>query len=482
MHRIFKSKYNMKKFIVLSGILLAGITASLSAQTPQEADTLFKAKKYTQALDAYKKLLKTKPKTDLYNFRTALCAYELKDYDQATTYFLKTGDKFPLKNYYLGEIYFDSYRFDESLLALTTYLQTFNPEDTQITAAQRKLKQAELGAKFLKRVEDVVITDSLVVDKKDFLSKLPLSPDLGSLTQSRLTLRNGTVTDKVEYITQRGDRSCFSDTLRGQSDLFAAYKLLDKWAPAEKLTGINTPDNENYPFLMLDGVTLYFASDGEGSLGGYDIFVTRFNTTTNSWLAPENAGMPFNSPFNDYMMVIDEVRHTGWFVSDRYQPAGKVAIYQFTPNMEKKIIRTENRDSLIRYARAQQITRTGFNKTIKTPEEVNQTIKPTAISTIIINDTLSYSGTDQFRNPDARKSYLELEQLQADAETTKSQLNAARTKYALAADENSKKNVGETILALEHRLRELEPRIKELTLRWRNEEIKFLQNSLKSGK
>ena len=331
-------------------------------------------------------------------------------------------------------------------------------------------------------MEDVVITDSLVVDRKDFLSKLPLSPDLGSLTQSRLTLRNGTVTDKVEYITQRGDRSCFSDTLRGQSDLFAAYKLLDKWAPAEKLTGINTPDNENYPFLMLDGVTLYFASDGEGSLGGYDIFVTRFNTTTNSWLAPENAGMPFNSPFNDYMMVIDEVRHTGWFVSDRYQPAGKVAIYQFTPNMEKKIIRTENRDSLIRYARAQQITRTGFNKTIKTPEEVNQTIKPTAISTIIINDTLSYSGTDQFRNPDARKSYQELEQLQADAETTKSQLNAARTKYALAADENSKKNVGETILALEHRLRELEPRIKELTLRWRNEEIKFLQNSLKSGK
>jgi len=75
-----------------------------------------------------------------------------------------------------------------------------------------------------------------------------------------------------------------------------------------------------------------------------------------------------------------------------------------------------------------------------------------------------------------------LGQLQADAETTKSQLDAARTKYALAADENIKKSVGETILALEHRLRELEPRLKELTLRWRNEEIKFLQNSLKSGK
>ena len=463
-------------------VLLLSITATLSAQTAQEADTLFKAQKYTQALDAYKKLLKSKPKTDLYNYRTALCAYELKDYDQAISYFLKTGDKFPLKNYYLGEIYFDTYRFDESIQALTTYLENFNPEDTQITLAHRKLKQADLGAKFLKRVEDVVVTDSMVVNKKDFLNKLPLSPDLGSLKQTRLKHPDGSVTDKIEYITQRGDRSCFSDTLHGQSDLFTAYKLLDKWASAEKLSSINTPDNENYPFLLLDGVTMYFASDGEGSLGGYDIFVTRFNTTTNTWLTPDNAGMPFNSPFNDYMMVIDDMRRVGWFVSDRYQPDGKVAIYQFIPNIEKKIIRTENRDSLVRFARAQQFTRSGFNKMIKSPDEVRNPVKLATVTKIIINDTLSYSGTDQFRSPEALKSYLELEKLQSDVYTTKSQLDAARTKYALTTDENVRTSVGEAILALEVKLRELEPQIKELTLRWRNGEIKFLQNSLESRK
>ena len=49
---------------------------------------------------------------------------------------------------------------------------------------------------------------------------------------------------------------------------------------------------------MADGVTIYYASDGEG-LGGYDIFVTRYNTNTDTYLVPENVGMPFNSPYND---------------------------------------------------------------------------------------------------------------------------------------------------------------------------------------
>ena len=38
-------------------------------------------------------------------------------------------------------------------------------------------------------------------------------------------------------------------------------------------------------------------------MGGYDIFVTRYNSDTDNYLNPENVGMPFNSPFNDYMAL-----------------------------------------------------------------------------------------------------------------------------------------------------------------------------------
>ena len=51
---------------------------------------------------------------------------------------------------------------------------------------------------------------------------------------------------------------------------------------------------------------------------------------TDTYLAPENVGMPFNSPYNDYMYVIDEFNNLGWFASDRYQPEDKSAyMYSF---------------------------------------------------------------------------------------------------------------------------------------------------------
>lgn len=56
-------------------------------------------------------------------------------------------------------------------------------------------------------------------------------------------------------------------------------KLIEgKWSDIIPLpNGVNTEQDEAYPFFLNDGVTLYFASNGEGSIGGYDIFITRLN-------------------------------------------------------------------------------------------------------------------------------------------------------------------------------------------------------------
>lgn len=113
--------------------------------------------------------------------------------------------------------------------------------------------------------------------------------------------------------------------------------MLDEWSQGKPLPGsINASGNANYPYVLSDGVTIYYASDGDGSMGGYDIFVTRYNTNTDTYLVPENVGMPFNSPYNDYMYVIDEYNNLGWFASDRYQPEDKVCIYVFVPNDSKR--------------------------------------------------------------------------------------------------------------------------------------------------
>lgn len=467
----------MSYFKQLILILFIGVSAYVSAQTAQQADTLFKAKNYTQAREAYQKLLKSKPRNDLYNFRVGVCAFELKNTDEALSYFLKTSEKFPLKYYYLGEIYFDSYQFEESVKAFNTYLENFNPLDNLISSAQKKKKQAELGMKFLKRVEDVVVVDSIVVNKSNFLKSLHLSPDLGSFKQHHYLKPDGSSGDNAEYITQRGDRKYFSDTINGQSDLFSSFKLLDAWTSAEKLSDINSSDNENYPFLMLDGVTLYYASDGESSMGGYDIFITRFDASTNKYLPSENVGMPFNSPFNDYLIVIDDIHRKGWFVSDRYQPEEKVAIYQFIPNEQTKIIHSENSDSLIRIAQVRQVVKSEKNQTATSSVVAVDKSRKTIGKQIFINDGIIYYDTTEFKSIEAKVAFKALEKMEFEISKTKSDIDKARTEYATTTDENTKLATGTLILSLEAKLRELEPQVKVLAMRMRNEEIKFLQKN-----
>ena len=76
---------------------------------------------------------------------------------------------------------------------------------------------------------------------------------------------------------------------------------------ASSLNGLTERNGQqDYPFMLSDGTTLYFAENGEESLGGYDLFVTRYSSSSHEYLKPENLGMPFNSPYNDYMLVIDE--------------------------------------------------------------------------------------------------------------------------------------------------------------------------------
>ena len=89
--------------------------------------------------------------------------------------------------------------------------------------------------------------------------------------------------------------------------------------------------------MMSDGITLYYANDGDNTLGGYDIFMTR-KGDDGRFLQPQNIGMPYNSPYDDYMLAIDEVTGAGWWATDRNQIPDSVTIYVFVPNDEGRTI------------------------------------------------------------------------------------------------------------------------------------------------
>ncbi|HTF05544.1 MAG TPA: OmpA family protein, partial [Bacteroidia bacterium] len=85
----------------------------------------------------------------------------------------------------------------------------------------------------------------------------------------------------------------------GQKDIWICDKENGNWGKPHNLgLEVNTPFNEDSPFLSPDGMTLYFSSEGHNSMGGYDVFkCTR--QKNGMWSQPENLGAPVNNGGDD---------------------------------------------------------------------------------------------------------------------------------------------------------------------------------------
>ena len=110
----------------------------------------------------------------------------------------------------------------------------------------------------------------------------------------------------------------------GGTDIYYCEWKNDKWSQPKNLgSTINSFGNEMFPSIS-DG-NLYFASDGLPGFGGLDIFFSK--SEKGKWSKPENIGLPMNSPFDDFSLVLDTFGKKGFFSSNRPGGVGKEDIY-----------------------------------------------------------------------------------------------------------------------------------------------------------
>lgn len=125
--------------------------------------------------------------------------------------------------------------------------------------------------------------------------------------------------DSQPTISSDGNRIIFTSARTGGyggSDLYMAEKnQLGEWGIPQNLGGtVNTPFNENSPYLAPDGKTLYYASNGHPGFGGMDIFYCLFEN--GKWSTPINLGAPLNSEGDDTNFSIS-AEGMGYFSSSR---------------------------------------------------------------------------------------------------------------------------------------------------------------------
>ncbi|HEX7015032.1 MAG TPA: OmpA family protein [Cyclobacteriaceae bacterium] len=144
------------------------------------------------------------------------------------------------------------------------------------------------------------------------------------------TLNTPKYLESTASITPDGKTIYFaSDRVGGHGgmDIYRIDKKSDgTWTtPVNLGPEVNTPANEDAPFIHPDQQTLFFTSDGPGSMGGRDIFKTML--VNGKWTRPENMGYPVNTTANDnyFTLIADGTR--GYFSSDRKGGQGGQDIY-----------------------------------------------------------------------------------------------------------------------------------------------------------
>ncbi len=449
----------MRKIQLCILLLLCSVTGF--AQSANSADALFQAGDYTAAQEQYAQLIKRYPNHALYNYRYARCAQELGDLPTALHYFQLSGDRYDLKHFNVGEIHLQLWHPNEAIAAYQSYLSRPNVSEEKQAYVANQIRHAEKLQRYLRRVECLSIIDSIEVAVDSLLYACPLSHEAGTLAYDSI--------GNIIYTNQRSDQQLWTDSAH---QIVYRHRLLDQWtAPQTLPQEVNFCQQQANPYILSDGVTLYFAACDSNGLGGLDIYVTRYNTASESYTTPENLGMPYNSPANEYFLLIDEAQGIGYLATDRFAANGKAHIYSFIPTQQKQYWRNLTTDSLVAYAQLKQFVRVQptANDSSITDDTIPQPIHNEIF--FVLNDSVIYTHLNQFKSSDARKKYAEWEQQQCLIDSEQQQLEQLRLQYN-SADEATQQKLAPAILRLENNQSQLSKCLNNLLFEIRTAEIK----------
>ena len=379
--------------------------------------------------------------------------------------------------------YMNRYQFDEAERLLNQDIKKLTRRRKPTTTEEEKLQQLRKMRSMMRATERLTVIDSLVVDKKTFLDHIRLSEESGTLHTYAAFFNRTDSNGCTVYRSELGNKIYFAQPDEQQIlRLYTSDLVGGKWTTPHELDELGGDEAQNYPFMMSDGVTLYYAAQGNESIGGYDIFVTRYDMDEKKFLYPENIGMPYNSPANDYMLAIDEFNNLGWFVSDRNQPEGKVCIYVFIPNDIRKVYDTNiyPPEDLAPLALLTRIADTwGDQDAVKEARQRLQEVLSAPKKVVkkkdfefVINDQTTYTLLKDFQSKEGRDRMARWMKNMRQLELNQQHLQTLRDRYA-ASNEAQRQTLGPQILQIEAQCEKDEAAMKAEEKAIRNLEISF---------
>ncbi len=338
--------------LISGACLMAGLLATVPVRAQQHhtekemlasAYTLYLDGDYARAGRIYAELLSLKPDNVTYNYYYGVCVLESgSDREEAIPH-LETaaadGQVPSNVHYYLAKAYHQQYRFDEAIGQYGWLMDHENRiflEDKRV-AGQLEACRRALETDFL--ATGTGVTGHEEVNAGDFGRTAPFLRAGGhflTMTERVAQKKNISRFGQLIYVDGDGRWMTYSGPgKKGQSEIFLARrKSRDSWFEPVMVRFDGDPAMDKVcPTVADNGTTLYFSSDGHTAIGGLDIFMSRFNSSTHSWSTPERLPAPVNTPSDDYYYLPLPEPAMAVFCSDRESAAGQTGVFTVRSGM-----------------------------------------------------------------------------------------------------------------------------------------------------
>jgi len=333
-----------KTLVVALWAMFVSFTAtaqkSNEQQLEKDANALFKAGEFLKAYPLYSQLLALYPAHADYNYKFGACAiYSDPDKTKAVKFLTIATNKAlddAMAWYYLGKAYHLNYQFKDAIKSYETFMRKADPKISSKTDAQRAIETCIYGSNLLSNIKDIDVISKTDADKNNFFryfnledvgGKILTVPDELKSSMDKKSKETG-----VMHFAGNGTVIYFSsygkDGASGK-DIYKANVLPDgKFSTPEKIKGdVNSKYDEDYCFMHSDGKTLYFSSKGHNSMGGYDVFKSIYDPTTDSFGPAINMDFAINTPDDDIFYMTDSLNKRAYFASGRSSDLNHLSVY-----------------------------------------------------------------------------------------------------------------------------------------------------------
>ncbi|MFP4024513.1 MAG: hypothetical protein ACLFVR_08295 [Thiohalospira sp.] len=345
-------------------LFVAGVFAQQQDEYPglndlKTAYNNFMQKNYSDAYSYFNQMLKIYPKDPIYNYYTGICLLHLENNPDKALNILRyaaTQDVPDDVYFYLGLAYHRNYQFDEAIKNYEWFEKRVTKKQINDYALENYKAMARNGSYLIKYGKKYSVYSRESISKDNFYKQYQFNDLDGKFVDrddffgwEKDSLAGSTVLF-VPNELERNEVLFFAakNKTRGDYDLFRITKLTDTtWSQPENLGDIiNTPFDENYPFIHSDGTTLFFASKGHYSMGGYDVYKSSWDWSRQTWSESENIGFPVNSPFDDILYVPSANNKLALVSSNRACGTNEYTVYKIDPEYYTPYIELETQEKI----------------------------------------------------------------------------------------------------------------------------------------